>query len=76
VTRRLLVERTVIGGEQVFGEGELRHHLLELVPEAPPHAFTVLRQPVGRFETHGVIGRCHRGAPCEPGAADRRGRFV
>jgi TRAP transporter TAXI family solute receptor len=63
VTRRLLVERTVIGGEQVFGEGKLRHHLLELDPEAPPHAFAVLRQPVGRFKTHGVIGRSHRSAP-------------
>jgi hypothetical protein len=61
--RRLPVERTIIGREQVFGEGKLRHHLLELAPEAPAHALTVLRQPVGRFETHGVIGRSHRGVP-------------
>jgi hypothetical protein len=26
VTRRLVVERAVIGCEQVFGEGKLRHH--------------------------------------------------
>src|SRR5205085_6563424 len=62
-----------VSRKQILGERKLRHHLLELDPEPPPHAFTVLRQPVGRFKTHGVFGRCHRGAPSPQGAADRRG---
>src|SRR5204863_437129 len=36
--RRLAVERAIIGGEQIFGEGQLRHHLFELDPEPPAHA--------------------------------------
>src|SRR6478609_7110518 len=73
MARGLLVERAVVSRQQILGEGKFRHHLLELDPEPPAHAFAVLRQPVGRFKTHGVFGRWHRGAPSTPGAADRRG---
>src|SRR5919106_925438 len=76
VTRRLFVECTIVRREQILGEGKLRHHPLELDPEAPAHTLAVLRQPVGRLKTRGVIGRCHRGAPLVSGAADRRGQYV
>ena len=55
MARRLLVERAIIGREQILGERQLRHHALELDPEAPAHAFAVFRQPIGRLKTHGVF---------------------
>ena len=55
MARRLPVERAIIGREQILGEGQLCHHPLQLDPEAPAHAVAVLRQPVGRFKTHGMF---------------------
>src|SRR5438552_9232563 len=57
--RRLAVEGAVVGCEQILGERQFRHHLLELDPEPPAHAVAVLRQPVSRLEPHAVFGRCH-----------------
>src|SRR6478735_9385724 len=50
----------------IVGERKLGHHLLEFDPETPAHAFTVLRQPIGRFKTHAVFGRCHCRTPSGP----------
>src|SRR5438045_1548143 len=71
VARRLLVERTVIGCEQVLGEGKLRYYPLEFDPEAPAHTFAVFGQPVGRLKTHGMFS-CHCPGSRKASAADRR----
>ena len=45
VTRRA-IEGTVIGGEQVLGEGQRGRDPPHLRPEAAPHAILVAREPV------------------------------
>src|SRR3954452_1344386 len=62
MARGLGVERAMIGREQILDERQLRRHALQLAPEAPAHAFAVLRQAVGRLKSHAVFGR-HRKAP-------------
>src|SRR4051794_33209572 len=69
MARGLFVEGAIIGREQIFGERQFCHHLLHLDPEAPTHAFAVLRQPVGRLKTHGMFGRCHRKNSLKPSRA-------
>ena len=70
MARRLLVERAIIGRQQILGERQPGHHPLQLDPEAPAHAFAVFRQPVGRLETHGMFGCHHLGPlPARPSAA-------
>src|SRR5438067_905913 len=68
------VERTVIGCEQILGEGKLRYHPLQFDPEAPAHTFAVFGQPVGRLKTHGVFS-CHCPGSRKTSAADRRGGY-
>src|SRR6266702_5567912 len=59
MTRCLLVERAVIGREQLLGERQPGNDPLQLDPEAPAHAFAVFRELFGRVKTRGMFG-CHR----------------
>src|SRR5882757_1080159 len=72
MVRRLPIEGAVIGSQQIFGEGQAYHHLLELDPEAAAQAFAVLRQPVGRLKSDAMFGRCHRKVPRHRATVRRR----
>jgi len=72
MARRLPVERAVIGGEQIFGERQMRDDALQLAPEAAAHAFTIFREPIGRLEADAVFGSHVRELPVSPDAVDGR----
>src|SRR5579859_2541192 len=65
MARRLPIEGTVIGAEQILGERQPGRDAFEFPPEAPADALVVSRQPIGRLKPNRVFRSHGASAPSQ-----------